>query len=124
MIANSLDDVADHFRFVRYETVLHPASQKVAKNPPEILVAREGKERSRVGQHAHKTRKQTQVGQGLELLLHPVPLVEVPPSGAKLHLSGKPTLEIAQHGCHREVVRRVVVVDDGLGKRVLAVQSV
>jgi hypothetical protein len=41
LIANPLDDDADHFWFVRYETVLHPASQKVAKNPSEILVARE-----------------------------------------------------------------------------------
>ena len=41
-VANALDQIADHFRLVRDESVLHPTTQKIAQDPPEILVAWEG----------------------------------------------------------------------------------
>ncbi len=46
---------SDHFEIVRKFAVFHVAANEVAEHPAEVLVARERKERTRIGQHADET---------------------------------------------------------------------
>ena len=68
--------------------VLDVAADQVAEHAAEILVARVGHERARVGQHADEAREQAAVGQRVHLPFHAFLLVEEPPAGAELDLAG------------------------------------
>ena len=87
-------------------------------------MAGERQKGARIGEHAHEAGKQPQVGKCLELFLHPVALVEMPPPGSELHLARNVALKVSEHRGHRKIIRRVVVVNDGFGKRILRVQTV
>src|SRR5262249_2396885 len=73
---------------VREEALADVVPDQVAEQAPEVLVARVGQEAPRVRHHADEAGQQAETGEGADLRLHPVPLVEEPPGGAVLELSG------------------------------------
>ena len=48
----------------------------------------------------------------------------MPPSGSELHFSGAVPLEVAEHGGHHKVIRRVIVIYDCFGQYILPVEPV
>ena len=68
----------------REEAALDFAAQDIAKQTPEVVVARETEEAARVRQHTDEPAEQSHVGQGFYLARHPVELIVEPPAAAKL----------------------------------------
>src|ERR1700691_3823326 len=60
-VANILDHRTEQQIVTWNFAVLHVASDQIAKHAPEILMPRIGHERARVGDHADKTREQTDI---------------------------------------------------------------
>jgi len=88
-------------------------------------VARVGEEAARIRHHADEAREQTHVRQHAELRFHAVELIEEPPRGAPLHLSGHSAgLIVADDGREHGIVGGVGVVEDRLGELVGGVERI
>src|SRR5580704_17663054 len=64
------------------------AADQIAQHAPEIFMPRKRHERARISEHADETRKQTDIGDGVQLPFDRFFLVEVPPAAAELHFPG------------------------------------
>src|SRR4051812_27606747 len=94
--ADVLDQRAQQGAVVGEQPPLDVRADHVAQQAPEILVARVRQEAARVGQHPDEPREQAHVGERVDLLLHPVQLIEEPPGAAELHLPRRrAVLEVA-----------------------------
>lgn len=106
-------------------SLFHPGADEVRQDAAEVLMAGIGEEAAGVRQHAHEAAEEPQVGEGPHLGFHAVLLVQEPPAGAELDLSGDAAaLEVSDHGAQDIVVLGVQVVEDGLGEGVPVVQLV
>ncbi len=112
MVTDVCDELAKPFFIPRKLTVLDIFSKNIAKDPSEIFMTGKGEETSGIGQHTDKATHQTHVGEGIDLLFHPVFLIEIPPARAELDFSfDRSVIEVADHGCKYFIVSRVEVVN-------------
>ena len=88
-------------------------------------MARVAHEGPGIGDHADEAREQAEVGEGVELPFHAFLLVEEPPPGAVLDLAGDGAiLKVTDHGGEDVVIRRIEIVEDGLGQAIVGIEAV
>ena len=97
--------------------VLDIGAKQVAEDAAEVLVARIGEKAAGIGEHADEAAEEAEVGEGVDLPLHGLLLIEEPPAAAELHFAGDgAVLEVAEQGAEGVVVGGIEVVDDDLGQ--------
>ena len=105
---NIFDHRTDKAQVVWEFTIFDFAATEVAENAAEIFMAREGHERTRIGEHAYEAREKSIVGKSVELPLNGIFLIEKPPAAAKLDFSRDgAVLEISDGAGEHVVVGRV-----------------
>lgn len=74
-----ITDVLYHFANPRHVAgefaIFYVVAQQITEDSAEIFVARIGQETPRIGEHSHKAREQTHIGQRIELFFHAIFLV-------------------------------------------------
>src|SRR5437868_13264000 len=86
---------------------------------------RKGHETARVGEHADKTREEAIVGQGIELPLDSLFLIEKPPATAELDFSGRDAVLKGPESSRKDVVvGGVDVIQNRFWQRVFAMQQI
>ena len=125
MVADVLDHGTDPLHVVGQPPGFHILPQAVAEDPSEILVSRKGQQASAVGQHSYEMAQQTHVRQSVQLFFHAVFLIQEPPGGTPLHLTGyTPVIEISTHGSKNFIFRRIKVVNYSFAQSIIPIKSV
>src|SRR2546422_663727 len=105
---NIFDHRADKVQVVWKFSIFDFTAAEVAENAAEIFMAREGHERTRIGEHADEAREKPVIGKGVKLPLNGIFLIEKPPGAAKLDFSRSgAVLEISDGAGEDVVVGRV-----------------
>ena len=86
------DEFLGPLRTIWDATGIDVTAYEIAKNATEVFVTRVGKEGARIGNHAHESTEQSEVGESVHLIAHTAFLIEEPPTGTVLNLSGGDTI--------------------------------
>ena len=120
-----LDDAAEPLEIVRNLALLDFLAELLAEETAEVLVPRVAEETARVREHSDEVAERAERRERLDLLAHPVLLVEEPPRRAKLDLPAVRRLLEAAHDRREHLgVLRVEGVEDAARERVLALEAV
>lgn len=105
-------------------TGIDVTADEIAKNATEVFVTRVGKEGARIGDHAHESTEQSEVGESVHLITHAAFLIEEPPTGTVLNLSrGDTVLEGTNHTGEQGGVGWIDIINNGFTESVFARES-
>ena len=77
-------------------------------------MTREGEEAAGISHHPDEAAQKSEVGEGVQLCLHPFLLVKEPPSAPHLDLARHTSiLKVSDHGAEDVIIGRVQVVENG-----------
>jgi len=74
------DEFLSPLRAIWDATGIDVTAYEIAKNATEVFVTRVGKEGARIGDHAHESTEQSEIGKRVHLIAHATFLIEEPPT--------------------------------------------
>ena len=124
LVAHVGDEFLGPLRTIWDATGIDVTAYEVAKNATEVFVTWVGKEGARIGDHAHESTEQTEVGESVHLVAHAAFLIKEPPAGTVLNLSrGDTVLEGTNHTGEQGGVGWIDIINNSFTERVFAGES-